>query len=221
MRKILGIILLFVFSNGYSNDLEILFLKNGLVDIAKIDSSIKVNLVNSNAKNNFFRENFYDGLQHAYLQGEVAEMLSGAQKIIKKINMDYALLVMDAARPNSISWRMYDKMKGTQFEKYAADPRKGSLHNYGVAVDVTIYDIKTGHFLDMGFTPFYKSDLEMTIQFIKMRTANNKLNKEQVKNRALLKSVMVKAGFIPLGYEWWHFEGLSIEASKQKYIMIN
>ncbi|MGA1867578.1 MAG: hypothetical protein ACMUJM_03425 [bacterium] len=48
---------------------------------------------------------------------------------------------------------MYDKMKGTKFEKYVANPKMGSMHNYGIAVDVPIVN-RNGKEIDMGFTPF-------------------------------------------------------------------
>gem|GEM_PF-6487324 len=55
---------------------------------------------------------------------------------------------------------MYDKMKGTKFEKFVDNPKKGSMHNFGVAFDFTIVD-GNGKKIDMGFTPFYKSNLSI------------------------------------------------------------
>ena len=54
---------------------------------------------------------------------------------------------------------MYDKMKGTNFERYVAHPEKGSMHNYGIAVDITIVD-ERGEDLDMGITPFKKNIIQ-------------------------------------------------------------
>ena len=96
----------------------------------------------------------------AYLQKEVAVKLSKAQAILRSRKTACSLLIVDAARPRSISRWMYEKMKGTKFEKYVANPEKGSLHNYGIAVGITIVDAK-GAELDMGFTPSRKSTLEL------------------------------------------------------------
>ena len=91
---------------------------------------------------------------------------------------------------------MYDKMKGTKFEKYVANPKKGSMHNYGIAVDVTIVD-GNGKEIDMGFTPFYKNILSIYLGYIKFKVFN--LNKKQKQNRKLLSYVMKKAGFTYYG----------------------
>ena len=119
---------------------------------------------------------------------------------------------MDAARPRSVSKLMYDKMKGTKFEKFVANPQKGSMHNYGIAVDVTIVD-GNGDEVDMGFTPFYKSDLSIYWGYAKLKLLN--LSAEQKANRELLSKVMKKAGFIPLSYEWWHFNGMPKDKTRK------
>ena len=66
----------------------------------------------------YFRKNYYYGLSKAYLRKEIAIKLSKAQKILKTRHPDYSLLILDAARPRSVTRLMYDKMKGTKFEKY-------------------------------------------------------------------------------------------------------
>jgi len=123
-----------------ANEIEKKFIEAGLINVHAIDKSIKVNLVNSDPEKNYFRENFYDGLNKAYLREEVAIKLSKAQNLLKSQFPEHSILIMDAARPRSVSQLMYDKMKGTKFEKFVANPKKGSMHNYGIAVDVTIVD---------------------------------------------------------------------------------
>jgi D-alanyl-D-alanine dipeptidase len=125
---------------AYSNLIEQKFINAGLVDIASLDKSIQVNLVNSDSRKNFFRENYYQGLQRAYLRKIVALKLSKAQKLLKNKYPLYSLQILDAARPRSVSKAMYKKMKGTKFEKYVANPAKGSMHNYGIAADITNKD---------------------------------------------------------------------------------
>jgi len=142
------------------NEVESKFIAAGLIDVQKINNTIQVDLVNSDPAKNYFRKNFYNGLSAAYLQKEVALKLSKAQDILKAKRKDYSLLIMDAARPRSVSRLMYEQMKGTKFEKFVANPDKGSMHNYGIAVDITIVD-ETGQELDMGFSPFRKGSLEL------------------------------------------------------------
>ena len=124
---------------------------------------------------------------------------------------------MDAARPRSVSQLMYDKMKGTKFEKFVANPTKGSMHNYGIAVDVTIVD-SNGDEIDMGFTPFYKSDISIYWGYANLKMFG--LSRKQKKNRTLLSEVMRQAGFIPLSYEWWHFNGMPKDEARNKYQII-
>jgi D-alanyl-D-alanine dipeptidase len=201
-----------------TNEIENKFIKAGLIDINTIDSSIQVDLVNSDRKKNFFRENYYNGLSRAYLRKEIAIKLSKAQKILKTRHPGYSLLILDAARPRSVSRLMFEKMKGTKFEKYVANPNKGSMHNYGVAVDISIVD-ENGEELDMGFSPFRKSTLELYWQFAKMRLGLN-LNEEQIENRKLLSETMISAGFLPLSHEWWHFNGMPKDLARKKYQII-
>jgi D-alanyl-D-alanine dipeptidase len=201
-----------------ANDIENKFINAGLVDVSNIDNTIKVDLVNSDSKKNYFRENYYNGLSKAYLRKKIAIKLSKAQKIIKTKHPDYSLLILDAARPRSVSRLMYEKMKGTKFEKYVANPSKGSMHNYGVAVDISIVD-ENGEELDMGFSPFRKSTFEIYWQFAKMKLGLD-LNDEQIENRKLLSETMISAGFLPLSHEWWHFNGLSKDLSRKKYQIV-
>ena len=201
-----------------ANEIENKFIKSGLVDVQTIDNTIQVRLVNSNPDFNYFREDFYKGLNKAYLQKEVALKLADAQKILKSKHANYSLLIMDAARPRSVSKQMYEKFKGTKFEKYVANPQKGSMHNFGIAVDITIVD-ETGEQIDMGFTPFFKNDLQIYWQFIKMKVGSS-LSDHQKKNRKLLSDVMQKAGFKPLSFEWWHFNGIAKNEARRKYQII-
>lgn len=213
---IIIIVLFSFFSYAYcdANEVEKKFIKAGLVDVHVIDKSIKVDLVNSDIDKNFFRENFYNGLNKAYLRKEVAQKLSLAQKHLKSKFPEYSILIMDAARPRGVSQLMYDKMKGTKFEKYVANPQKGSMHNYGIAVDVTIVD-GNGEEIDMGFTPFYKNDISIYWGYAKLKMFD--LSESQRRNRNLLSNVMKKAGFIPLSYEWWHFNGMPKAEARKKY----
>lgn len=200
-----------------ANEIEKSFTEAGLVDIQVIDPSIRVDLVNSHPDKNFFRENYYQGLTKAYIRPEVAPKLAYAQKLLQTEFPQYSLLIMDAARPRGVSQKMYEKMKGTPFEKYVANPDTGSMHNYGIAVDVTIVD-ENNNEIDMGFTPFYKNALSIYWGFAKLKVFG--LSEVQKQNRELLARIMKKAGFFPLSYEWWHFEGMPKDEARKKYRII-
>lgn len=205
-------------NDKYKNDIEEKFMKAGLIKISDYDKTIKVDLVNSDSNKNFFRENYYNGLKSAYMQKSVALKLVKAQKILKKKNRNYSILIMDAARPQSVSFKMYNKLKNTSFKRYVANPKTGSMHNYGAAVDVTIID-QNGNHLDMGINPFYKNSIEISYMFAQMKF-NKKLTIVQKRNRDLLKNVMEKAGFRGIKLEWWHFNGYSKSYIRKKYKII-
>ena len=99
-----------------------------------------------------------------------------------------------------------------------ADPEKGSIHNFGAAVDVSIVD-QEGNRLDMG-TPFdYFGDLaqpRMKIDF----SRDGVLTEKQIENRRLLREVMEKAGFQIIPDEWWHFNAFSPEEVKRRYAIV-
>lgn len=205
-------------SSLMANGIENRFKAAGLVDVNAIDNSIKVDLVNSDPSKNFFQDDFYSGLNKAYLRKRVAVMLSKAQGFLKKAHPAFSLQVLDAARPRSVSRAMYGKMKGTRFERYVANPDKGSMHNYGVAVDITIVD-ESGNELDMGPGPFHSSRAEIYWQYF-LKKIGFGLSTEQQQNRDLLKHVMLKAGFYPLPYEWWHFNGMKKADARSAYSII-
>ncbi|WP_300671560.1 M15 family metallopeptidase [Desulfoluna sp.] len=218
LNSIIIAAIIFFGSTVYANEVESKFLDAGLVDVNRIDETIQVDLVNSDPAKNYFRENFYSGLKTAYLRKDIAVKLSKAQKALKNKHPDYSLLILDAARPRNVSQLMYDKMKGTKFEKFVANPQKGSMHNYGIAVDITLVD-GFGDELDMGFSPFRKSTLNLYWMFARKKLGAT-LSTNQSSNRKLLADVMVESGFIPLRFEWWHFNGMPKVDARKRYQII-
>lgn len=209
---------LLIADNSFANTIESKFISAGLVDINTIDKSIKVDLVNSDPEKNIFEKGFYNGLNKAYLRKDIALMLAKAQGILKEKYPAYSLQILDAARPRSVSRAMFEKMKGTRFERYVAHPDKGSMHNYGIAVDITVLD-ETGNRLDMGPSPFYCSHTNIYWQYF-LKKLGFGISTEQQKNRDLLKYVMLKAGFSPLSHEWWHFNGMKKTDARSMYSII-
>lgn len=197
-------------------------LKQGLVNIQTIDPSIRVELKYS-TYDNFVKKDVYGDLTRAYLQPDVARKLANASAFLKKIKAGYSLLVYDAARPNSVQYILWDaldalKIPERQKSQYVADPRIGSIHNFGCAVDLTVADEK-GVPLDMG-TPYdffgplaYPRSEQLMLQ-------QGKLSPKQIANRNILRQAMKQAGFTVNTTEWWHFDGLSRKNARAKYGMI-
>jgi len=195
---------------------------HGLVNIQSLDPSIEVKLKYSTT-DNFIGKDVYGNLENAYLQPEMAQRLKKANTLLKQSHPGFKLLVYDAARPNSVQydlWNALDNLKIPQKSKtqYVADPKIGSNHNFGCAVDLTVTDEK-GVPLDMGtkfdfFGPlaYPRSEQEML--------KKGKLSQKQIDNRKILRIVMTQAGFKTNTTEWWHFDGMSKSAARAKFGMI-
>lgn len=119
---------------------------------------------------------------------------------LKKVEDDLherglGLKIYDAYRPYAITVKFYQTTPDTNF---VADPRKGSKHNRGCAIDLSLIDLKTGKELDMptGFDSFSK----------KAGANYPALPKQEIINRELLKSVMQVHGFKVIRTEWWHYD---------------
>lgn len=189
----------------------------GLVNVRSIDSSIQVNLKYS-TEDNFINEDVYGELCNCYLQKEAAEKLIKAQQLLRKLKPGYSLLLLDCARVRSVQYKMWELVKGTDKQKYVANPTYGSIHNYGAAVDVTIIDTN-GKELDMGTVFDFFGDLAQPryeSKFLKV----GKLTEKQIKNRKLLRKVMAEAGFQYIQTEWWHFNALPKAEVRKRYSII-
>lgn len=190
----------------------------GLINIAEADSSIVVDLMYTRA-DNFTGEVLYEDLHEAYLHPEAMESLSKAQRILKESHPGYSLIVYDAARPMSVQQKMWDVVKGTSKYIYVSNPSHGGgLHNYGLAVDISILD-EEGNPLPMG-TPVDHLGQEAHITEEARLVAQGKITETERKNRLLLRQVMKEAGFRPLPSEWWHFNRVSRQTAKEKYRLI-
>lgn len=189
----------------------------GLVNVRSLDSTIIVELKYSTA-DNFLHEDVYGDLCNCYLRKEVAIKLVKSQGFLREKYPQYSLLVLDCVRPRSIQQRMWDSVKVKPKEIYVANPHKGSIHNYGCAVDITIAD-STGRGIDMG-TPFdFFGDLAQP-RYEDMFLKQGKLSKKQIDNRKSLREVMVRAGFKAFDLEWWHFNAFPTNVVKSRYSII-
>ncbi|CAN5296795.1 hypothetical protein BH09BAC3_BH09BAC3_18380 [soil metagenome] len=142
--------------------------------------------------NNFTGQKIYN-LAKAYARRPVAEALKRAQADFKKLGV--GVKIHDAYRPYSATVKFYEEYHDTT---YVASPYKGSRHNRGCALDMTIVDLKTGNELKMPTE--YDS-------FSKDAWPSTPVKDPEIrKNRALLINVMQKNGFKVNGSEWWHFD---------------
>lgn len=201
--------------------LERKLIEQGMVDITEVIPGIQVELKYS-TEDNFFQQDVYGDLVRCYLHPEAAQMLAKAQEALQKDYPNLSLLVYDGVRPLSVQQILWDSLDKPDSIKplYVSDPKIGGLHNYGVAVDLTIVDLKTGKPLDMG-TPFdyfgYPAYPDQELQML----AEKKITKEQVANREILRKVMKGAGFAGIGSEWWHFNAFSRQKAGEKFPLIN
>jgi D-alanyl-D-alanine dipeptidase len=137
--------------------------------------------------------------QRLYRQDKLTFLRSPAADALKKVQEQLAgqglgLKIFDAYRPWSTTKKMWDLVKD---ERYVANPEKGSNHNRGLAVDLTIIELSTGKELDMGtgfdnFTDTSHHDFR-------------KLPPQVLNNRKLLKGIMEQNGFRLFETEWWHY----------------
>ncbi len=188
----------------------------GLVDAATKVDGLKVELKYSTA-DNFLKKDVYGDLEQCYLQSVAADMLAKAAKALEAMRPDLHLLAYDCVRPVSVQRQMWAVVKGTPQQGYVANPntKTGSIHNYGCAVDLTIAD-KDGKPLDMG-TPFDFFGLAAQPRHEFKLLAAGKLTHAQWANRLLLREVMVRAGFIPIASEWWHFNCAPNHVARKKF----
>jgi zinc D-Ala-D-Ala dipeptidase len=201
--------------------LEMVFRRVGMVDVQTLDSSIRVHL-RYGTTDNFMQTDFYEGFNKGYLQPEVAKMLVEASAELKRMHPHLRLLVWDAARPRSVQQKMWDAVvppPGVFKGLFVSNPSYGSLHNYGCAVDVTIFDIMLNRELDMGSDLDHFGPEAWPVEEARL-LKNGKLTGEQVTNRRLLRSVMYHAGFWNIQTEWWHFNAMRREVARAKYRMI-
>ena len=190
--------------------------QQGLVDIMSVDSTIQVSLMYSRA-DNFTGKVLYTDLREAYLHPKAAAALAKAQQALKKLRPELSLKVYDATRPMSVQQKMWNTVAGTKKSIYVSNPRNGGgMHNYGLAVDITLCKAATGDTLDMGTKVDYLGSYAHIDNEAGL-VSKHIITKEAKQNRELLRKVMTEAGFKPLKTEWWHFNLVSRAEAKAHY----
>lgn len=192
--------------------------RQGMMDVRSVDKTIRVSLMYARA-DNFTGAVLYTDLSRAYLHPKAARALARAQRRLRQLRPDLSLKVYDAARPMSIQQKMWDKVKNTRKYFYVSNPaRGGGLHNYGMAVDITICRLD-GDTVAMG-TKIDHMGAASHIDREQQLVRAGAITAEAVRNRRLLREVMRYAGFRPLSTEWWHFNYISRAEAKKHYRVI-
>jgi D-alanyl-D-alanine dipeptidase len=169
------------------------FKETNLVELVKLDSTIKLDIRYA-TKYNFVGQPVYKEAR-AFLQKDAAEAL---KKVNTKMHiLGYGLLVFDGYRPWDVTKLFYD-VTSKENKKFVADPKEGSRHNRGCAIDVSLYDLVT------------KKEIEMPGVYDEMTDRSyfdyTGGTEEQRKARDLLIAAMQEEGFTVYKYEWWHFD---------------
>jgi D-alanyl-D-alanine dipeptidase len=162
-----------------------------LVEIKKWIPNIKLDIRYA-TKNNFAKIAVYKQAK-AFARLPVVEALRNVQNELNKSGI--GLKIFDGYRPYSVTVKFYELASDKSF---VANPKDGSRHNRGCAIDLTLINLKTGKELEMP-TPYDSFAPEAAANF-------DKLSEQVLKNRALLINTMEKNGFKVLNNEWWHFD---------------
>jgi zinc D-Ala-D-Ala dipeptidase len=164
-----------------------------LLELVKLDKTIKLDI--RYARNdNFVGRPVYTEAR-AFLQRPAAEALLRVHQKLKKQGL--GLVIFDAYRPWSVT-KLFWEVTPEDKRKFVANPKTGSKHNRGCAVDLSIYDLKTGNLIDM------PSDYDEFTERASPNYAGGTI--EERENRDLLRSLMEAEDFTVNQNEWWHFD---------------
>jgi D-alanyl-D-alanine dipeptidase len=164
-----------------------------LVELTAIDPTIRLEIRYASSKNEFGKP-FYPEAR-AFLQRPAAEALARVNRALAA--KGYGLLVFDGYRPWRVTKQFWDLTPADK-KIFVADPKSGSRHNRGGAVDLTLWRLDTGKEADMGGAYDEMSK--------RSYVTYEEGPKEALKRRDLLRSAMEQEGFFVYPWEWWHFD---------------
>jgi D-alanyl-D-alanine dipeptidase len=152
---------------------------------------------------NFDGRVLYRDIDCAWLRVEAAQGLEDAAAWLAARHPGQRVLVLDALRPHRVQQAIWRDVEGTPAEHYFANPARGSIHSFGMAVDVTLIDAE-GRELDMGsgfdeMSPRSHPALEAE------QLAAGAITPAHVAAREVLRGAMAAGGFRGITTEWWHF----------------
>jgi D-alanyl-D-alanine dipeptidase len=163
-----------------------------LIELKTIVPHIRYDLKYATSDNFTSVRLYPSNTQSTFLRKEPAEALAQIAKTLEAKGL--GILVWDAYRPYHVTVKFWELIKD---ERYVANPSKGSGHNRGIAIDMTLYDLKTGALLDMptSFDDFSE----------KAHHGADNVTSRQKDNREMMRNLMEKHGFIKFQTEWWHY----------------
>lgn len=164
-----------------------------MIEIIKLDDSLKLDIRYA-TENNFVGQVLYPQAR-AFLQLEPAEAIVRIHRRLKEQGL--GLVIFDGYRPWSIT-KLFWEVTNEYEKKFVADPERGSKHNRGCAVDLSIFELATGKDLPMpsGFDEFTD----------RAAAAYSGGSADETANRELLIALMEAEGFTVNPNEWWHFD---------------
>ncbi|GMV75501.1 MAG: hypothetical protein AMXMBFR78_24510 [Rubrivivax sp.] len=151
----------------------------------------------------------------AWLHVQAAEALQRADAWLARERPELRLLVLDAARPQRVQEQFWARVKGTPMQAYFAPPERGSIHSFGMAVDLTLVDAQ-GVELDLG-TPFDDTSELSHPALEHAHEAAGRLSANQLAHRRVLRAAMLHGGWQPIASEWWHFDCGDRDAVRQRW----
>jgi zinc D-Ala-D-Ala dipeptidase len=154
--------------------------------------------------NNFAGRVLYQGIDCAWLRREASSGLEQAAAWLAARRPGYTLLVLDALRPQRVQEAIWADAEGTPMEMYFAHPARGSIHSFGMAVDVTLLHPQ-GHECDMG-SGFDEMSERSHPALHAQHLALGVLNATHLTERGWLAAAMAAGGFAGISTEWWHFD---------------
>ena len=154
--------------------------------------------------NNFAGRSLYGRLDCAWLRQEAAAGLEAAADWLQTQRPGWRLLVLDALRPQRVQETIWVDVAGTPAQEYFANPERGSIHSYGMAVDVTLL-LPGGQEADMG-SGFDEMTLASHPSLHQEHLANGVLTIAHVAARECLLAAMQHGGYAGIPNEWWHFD---------------
>lgn len=168
---------------------------------------------------NFVGRDLYGCLDCAWLHQLAASGLERAAALLAREAPGHRLLVLDALRPHRVQIQLWDHLEGTDLRQYVADPARGSIHSFGMALDATILG-PDGRELDMGSG--YDEMTERSHPKLEAEhLASGSLTPAQFRHRELLRDVMRAGGFNGIDNEWWHFDMLDRQHVRKTFIRVD
>ncbi len=165
--------------------------------------------------NNFAGCVLYRGIDCAWLRAEAAAGLEAAAAWLQRQHPGWQLRVLDALRPQRVQEAIWADVVGTPMAMYFADPARGSIHSYGMAVDVTLVSPE-GAEADMG-SGFDEMALSSHPALHAEHLASGRLTPQHVALRDRLRDAMAAGGFAGIPTEWWHFDHGDRDAVRRRY----